>query len=121
MTRNAKNALNFTCRLRSVDANGITYALYPQSVNITQAHAKCARKGGQLTEAPTPGSPAAAFLSSLYMEYHSSHYGGEKYALLAYTKIAGENCMILGNFGMIVNTNCIVRGVPICKMNPLYT
>ena len=116
-TRNGTNALNFTCRLRRVD-NGITYALYPQSVNITEAHAKCARKGGELAEIPTTGHPTAAFLTSLLMSYRSESYGGTGYALLAYTRISGDNnCMILTDVSSLVNSNCFVRGVPICKMN----
>ena len=79
-------------------------------MNITQAHAKCARKGGQLADATNTAT--ADFLMSMYTSYRNE-YDGEESALAAY----GDDCMVFRASGGAVSSPCVGEGMPICKMN----
>ena len=76
-------------------------------MNITQAHAKCARKGGQLADATNTAT--ADFLMSMYTSYRNEYDGNEN-ALAAY----GNDCMVFRASGAAVSSPCAGEAMPIC-------
>ena len=105
-----------TYRIDGTNDEG-NYLLFPQPVNISQAHAKCAREGGQLGDVTDTG--VAYLFSDMYTFYRNNDGGTEK-ALAAHRsteEIPGDTCMVISDSGGDIRTPCLDVGVPICKMS----